>query len=146
MSSQVRIYCLPEDVDYDWTYQYVYVSAMDGNSGIYASKYIPNGSPEFTPLTKVVATNPHEENQANAHRKTHGMYIVDDDRIEGDECLYVIDHVKNKKDNVAVYKLSPDGVLPRHPCFSLLGNMGDEMDASIHRTGVAMRHTGIGRP
>jgi hypothetical protein len=24
--------------------------------------------------------------------------------------------------------------------------MGDEMDASIHRTGVAMRHTGIGRP
>jgi len=27
-----------------------------------------------------------------------------------------------------------------------LRNMGDEMDASIHRTGVAMRHTGIGRP
>jgi len=24
--------------------------------------------------------------------------------------------------------------------------VGDEMDASIHRTGVAMRHTGIGRP
>jgi hypothetical protein len=25
-------------------------------------------------------------------------------------------------------------------------DMGDEMDASIHRNGVAMCHTGIGRP
>jgi hypothetical protein len=30
--------------------------------------------------------------------------------------------------------------------FKMLKVMGDEMDASIHRTGVAMRHTGIGRP
>jgi len=30
--------------------------------------------------------------------------------------------------------------------LTLKAMMGDEMDASIHRTGVAMRHTGIGRP
>ncbi len=30
--------------------------------------------------------------------------------------------------------------------LALLLMMGDEMDASIYRTGVAMRHTGIGRP
>jgi hypothetical protein len=30
--------------------------------------------------------------------------------------------------------------------LNLVPFMGDEMDASIHRTGVAMRHTGIGRP
>ena len=28
----------------------------------------------------------------------------------------------------------------------ILEVMDGEMDASIHRTGVAMRHTGIGRP
>jgi hypothetical protein len=30
--------------------------------------------------------------------------------------------------------------------LNLVPFMGDEMDASIYRTGVAMRHTGIGRP
>jgi hypothetical protein len=32
-----------------------------------------------------------------------------------------------------------------HPLLLTIKDMGDEMDASIHRTGVAMRHTGIGR-
>jgi len=32
------------------------------------------------------------------------------------------------------------------PQILVVKDVGDEMDASIHRTGVAMRHTGIGRP